>query len=139
MKPFINSKDYMDPLQKLISLEKEARDFGFEWPHTDMILDQVISECEEIREAIKQDEPLHRIRDEIGDLLFSVISLCTFTHSDIESTLEVVTKKFETRLRCLKEIAQERGYDTLKGQDIKVLLDLGQQAKSSASKRSKGC
>jgi len=66
----------MNSLQQLILLEHEAREFGFDWPNIGMILDQAISECDEIKDALAQDEPDHRIQEEIGDLLHTAVSMC---------------------------------------------------------------
>ena len=68
----------MNALQKLIYLEQDAREFGFDWPDQFMILDQIIDECREVREEIDQDSNREKLQEEIGDLLHSVISLCIF-------------------------------------------------------------
>ena len=46
----------MSALKNLILLEKDARDYGFDWSDYDMILEQVIDECREIKEAINNGE-----------------------------------------------------------------------------------
>ncbi|XVN40450.1 MAG: palindromic element RPE2 domain-containing protein [Rickettsia endosymbiont of Argas persicus] len=48
----------MNALKNLILLEKDARDYGFDWSDYDMILEQVIDECREIKEAIENDETI---------------------------------------------------------------------------------
>lgn len=42
-----------NPLQNLILLKKDARGYGFDWPDHEMILEQAIAECREIKEAIR--------------------------------------------------------------------------------------
>ncbi|WP_164503836.1 nucleoside triphosphate pyrophosphohydrolase family protein [Rickettsiales endosymbiont of Stachyamoeba lipophora] len=42
----------MNPLNKLLEIERQAADFGFNWPGLQMIFDQIASECDEIKESI---------------------------------------------------------------------------------------
>lgn len=116
-------------LQKILAIEKDARDFGFDWPNIDMIIDQTISECEEIRDAVNNNEPKHRLHEEIGDLIHTAISLCYFAGFDTEETLLKASKKFTARMDALKVIAKQRGLDNLKGQDINFMLELWKSAK----------
>ncbi|WED43059.1 GNAT family N-acetyltransferase [Legionella cardiaca] len=118
-----------DPLHELVSIEKDARQFGFEWPNEGMIIEQAISECEEIKNAIIQSESSQRIQEEIGDLLHTAISLCLFAGFNPEETLRKITAKFTTRMQALKEIAKERGFVDLKGEPIAVLMELWVAAK----------
>ncbi|MDI9819013.1 MULTISPECIES: MazG nucleotide pyrophosphohydrolase domain-containing protein [unclassified Legionella] len=124
-------------LQTLISLEKDARDFGFDWPDQQMIIEQAISECEEISEAIAKGEGKERIQEEIGDLLHTAISLCLFSGFEPEQTLANVVDKFSSRLLALKEITKKQGLSTLKGQSIQFMMELWLEAKSSAQTTAK--
>jgi uncharacterized protein YabN with tetrapyrrole methylase and pyrophosphatase domain len=120
----------MSELQKLISLEQDARNFGFDWPDVEMILGQVRSECQEVREAIANNEGSSRIQEEIGDLISSVISLCLFAGFDVDKTLAKVNEKFGSRMESIKRLAKERGFDNLQGQSIEMMLELWQEAKA---------
>ncbi|MBN8827250.1 MAG: hypothetical protein J0H68_00910 [Sphingobacteriia bacterium] len=119
----------METIQQLIKVEKEAREYGFDWPNTEMIFEQIISECEEIKNSIKLEEGVKRIQEEIGDLMHAVYSLCIFMNCDPIETLKITTDKFETRFSILKKLAQEEGYNTLKGQNIDVLMKFWNEAK----------
>ncbi|WP_039458858.1 MazG nucleotide pyrophosphohydrolase domain-containing protein [Candidatus Jidaibacter acanthamoebae] len=121
-------------LDALITLEQDTREYGFDWPNQEMIIDQAISECEEIREAILHKEPPHRIREEIGDLLHTAISLCIFSGYDVKDTLANVNEKFEARMSALKKIANERGLEDLKGQPIEFMLELWREAKKQSKR-----
>jgi uncharacterized protein YabN with tetrapyrrole methylase and pyrophosphatase domain len=117
------------PLDALITLEKDARAFGFDWPDQATIIEQALSECQEITEAIQQQEPSHRIQEEIGDLLHTAISLCVFSGYNVEETLANIVEKFGSRMQALKELAQEKGFNTLKGQSFEFMLELWKEAK----------
>lgn len=116
-------------LNALISVEIAARNFGFEWPHKEMIIDQAISECHEIFDAINEGEPEERVQEEIGDLLHTAISLCIFAGFDVEQTLAKVTTKFAKRMTAMHELAKQRGLSSLSGQSMDFMLELWHEAK----------
>lgn len=119
----------MTELEKLIELEKDARAFGFDWPNEKMIIEQAISECDEICDAIDQDESKQRIQEEIGDLLHTAISLCVFSGYDVDETLAKVNNKFGKRMAILKEITKKRGLNDLHEQSFDLMLDIWKEAK----------
>jgi uncharacterized protein YabN with tetrapyrrole methylase and pyrophosphatase domain len=119
----------MSPLQKLIALERQTNLIGFDWPSTEMIIDQAISECDEIKRTIQMGEGRKRLQEEAGDLLHAAISLCVFEGLDVEETLEQVNRKFGARLEALQQIIKDRGFATLKGQSFDFLLELWEEAK----------
>lgn len=113
----------------LVQSEIEAREFGFDWTNTEMIIDQAISECEEIRQAIAENEPSHRLQEEIGDLLHTAVSICLFAGFDVEETLAKVNIKFNKRMQAIKNLTKQAGLSNLKGQSMVFMLDLWKQAK----------
>lgn len=116
-------------LNDLIAVEQDARNFGFEWPHKKMIIDQAISECHEIFDAINDGESEERIQEEIGDLIHTAISLCIFAGFDVEQTLAKVSTKFSKRMAAMHELAEKRGLSTLSGQSMDFMLELWHEAK----------
>jgi uncharacterized protein YabN with tetrapyrrole methylase and pyrophosphatase domain len=116
-------------LSRITELEKDSIDFGFCWPDEEAIIKHTISECEEIRDAIKHKEPSHRIQEEIGDLLYTAASLCIFAGFDVEDTFIKVADKFHNRMKKLKAITKEHGLDSLQGQSIEFMLKLWDEAK----------
>lgn len=123
------AKQLNNPLHELIIIENEARNFGFDWPHEEMIIEQALSECDEIREALANHEPSHRVQEEIGDLLHTAISLCLFAGFDPEQTLAKVATKFGARMEALKAIAKDQGLTSLKGQSTEFMMELWKMAK----------
>lgn len=122
-------------LTNLLHLEEDARTFGFEWPNELMIIDQVIDECREIREAIEKNEARERIQEEIGDLLHSAVSLSVFAGFDVEETLAKVNTKFGNRMHMMKKLTHELGLPNLKGQTIEFMLELWRKAKIMSDKK----
>ena len=118
-----------ETLNNITKLEKDAMEFGFCWPDEEAIIKHAISECEEIRDAIKHKEPSHRIQEEIGDLLYTSASLCIFAGFDIEDTFIKVADKFHNRMQKLKAITKEQGLNSLQGQSTEFMLKLWDEAK----------
>jgi uncharacterized protein YabN with tetrapyrrole methylase and pyrophosphatase domain len=116
-------------IEKLISLEKEARGFGFDWPDHNMVIDQAISESEEVRDAINSGESKERIKEEVGDLIHTAISVCMFLGFTVEETTDIVADKFAKRFGHVKNIANEQGFENLKGQTTEKLVEIWNEAK----------
>lgn len=116
-------------LKDVYFLEKDAADFGFKWPNYKMIIDQTISECHEIQSAIENQEGDQRIQEEVGDLLQAAVMLCYYLGFDAQETLTKANNKFADRMDRVKEAAKAAGYDTLKGQPHKVLMQLWNSCK----------
>lgn len=121
----------MDVLKEIVAAEKDAVDFGFTWPNSDMAIDQAADECREIKEALLEGNS-QKIQEEIGDLLHAGISLCVFAGFDVEETLCKAKDKFSARMAALKILAEERGFQSLEGQSTEVVLSLWKEAKKKA-------
>ncbi|MCE5295458.1 MAG: hypothetical protein LLF94_12725 [Chlamydiales bacterium] len=119
------------PLERLIDVEQDTRKYGFDWPDVDAVLDQIDSESREIRQAIAMNESQERIKEEVGDLLHGVISLCVFCEYDVEAILAAGADKFSRRMQLVKEAALKRGLTNLHNQTTEFMLELWQEAKDS--------
>lgn len=122
----------MDILEKIAYLEKNAYEFGFRWDTADQIMNQIESECEEIKEHLNEESPQDNkiaLQEEIGDLLHAVFSLCVFTGFNPKTTIEQSLTKFERRLCAVKLIAEENGLENLKGKTFDELMIVWDRAK----------
>jgi len=122
----------MDVLKKVLRLEKEADEFGFRWENTRQIMEQISSECAEIDEHLSDTltgDARALLQEEIGDLLHAVFSLCVFCDFNPQETLEKTVDKFERRLGAVKDLAGQRGLDTLNGHSFDELMTIWRQAK----------
>jgi len=94
----------MELLDKISALEEEASQFGFKWQSADQIMNQIHSECDEIKEHLDHDSSKANqtaLQEEIGDLLHAVFSLCIFCKLSPRVTLGQSLTKFERRLRAV--------------------------------------
>ena len=120
----------MDIIKKIVKVENQAKNFGFYWPNTDVIMDQIHSECQEIDELLKdKNSSPERLQEEIGDLLHAAFSLSVYCGHDPENTLEEALAKFEKRFIQTKNLAQEAGHKNLHGKNMKEMMAYWDKAK----------
>lgn len=110
-------------------LEKEAVLFGLQWETKAQIMTQIRSECLEIEEHLEAKDKRAALKDEIGDLLHAVFSLCTYCNFDTELTLRKSLDKFEHRLNAMKTIAKEQGLENLQDKAFDELMRYWELAK----------
>ena len=82
--------------QESIDLQLKARAIGLDWLDVDGVINKLNEETREVIEAINSGERT-AIKEELGDLLFTL--LCLSRHLEIcpEEILDLANKKFESR------------------------------------------
>ena len=73
---------------------------------------KIREEMEEIGVALNEHSESAKLRDELGDLLFSCVNLARHLGVDAESSLRAANTKFERRFRALERHVRNQG-DTL--------------------------
>ncbi len=114
-------------LMKAQKIQGKAKKAGFDWDDADGAFLKVAEETAELKEALANGNA-SRIEDELGDLLFSVVNVARFCHTDAETALEKATKKFTARYTIVERLAEEKGID-MKNSSIEVLDRLWEEAK----------
>ncbi len=89
-------------------LQKRAASVGFDWHSLEPVLDTLASEIEELREAVRLQQP-EAVADELGDLFFSCVNLARHLRLDAEQVLRQANRKFEQRFRLVEQLATEQG------------------------------
>lgn len=90
-------------LTRAIKLQKRAIRVGFDWPDVTGVLDKVREELAEVEEEINAPEiSQDRIKDEIGDLLFTVVNLARWAKVDPDGALRSCNNKFERRFKAME-------------------------------------
>lgn len=115
------------------SQEKAAR-VGFDWKDAKGPLAKIREELAELEEAVaaSDDTALDpHVKEELGDLFFSVTNLARHLKADSESALEGATAKFARRFRAVEAGAKEAGRD-LKGMSLAEMEALWDVAKGKA-------
>ena len=93
---------------KATRLQEKARQVGFEWDNRDQVWDKVTEETAELHEAVAANDP-HKIEEEFGDLMFSLINYARFLQIDAENALERTNKKFISRFTRMEQLALQQG------------------------------
>lgn len=90
-------------------LQKRAAKVGFDWPDVSGVVAKVNEELAEVTAAFDQGGDPARLRDEVGDLLFSCVNLARRLEVDAESALREASGKFERRFRQMEQNATVEG------------------------------
>ena len=116
--------------------EKAAR-VGFDWKDASGPMSKIDEELGELREEIAKlgdaDAPparKERVKEELGDLLFSVCNLARHLGVDSESALEGTTAKFARRFRAVEAGAKAEGRP-LKDMTLAEMDALWEKAKAT--------
>jgi len=114
--------------------EKAAR-VGFDWKDAKGPLDKIREELAELEAEIAvrpSDRPADsdRVKEELGDLLFSVTNLARHLKVDSESALEGTTAKFARRFRTVEQAAKSEG-KSLKDMSLAEMDALWDKAKAA--------
>jgi nucleoside triphosphate diphosphatase len=91
-------------------LQKKAMSTGFDWPEIQGVLAKVKEEIAELEEAIDGTSQDH-IKEELGDVLFSVVNLSRHLKIDSESALRAANEKFEKRFMLMEELIDKDAID----------------------------
>jgi tetrapyrrole methylase family protein/MazG family protein len=81
--------------------ERAAR-VGFDWPEIDGVLDKILEEIQEVRQAGEPD----LLAGEIGDLFFALVNLARWKNVDAESALRTTNVKFKSRFGFIEQGAK---------------------------------
>ena len=116
-------------LKRAQKLGKRMQRVGFDWPDTLSITEKIIEELDELRAELTTGD-MARLKEELGDLLFTVAQIGRRLGIDPEDALQKGNLKVERRFRALENQVRLDGQDIEKI-SISELETYWQQAKSS--------
>jgi len=90
-------------------LQKRAAKVGFDWSSVAGPMAKIGEELAEIEAELSAQPEPERLRDEMGDLLFSCVNLARHLGVDAESALRQANAKFDGRFRALETHLENRG------------------------------
>lgn len=93
-------------LARAHEVSKRAARAGFEWPDFEGVLDKVHEEVAELKEAIASGSK-EDVRDEIGDLLFTIVNIARWQKVDAEDALRVMLNRFQSRFQSMEETSSK--------------------------------
>ncbi|HOD18022.1 MAG TPA: nucleoside triphosphate pyrophosphohydrolase [Candidatus Cloacimonadota bacterium] len=109
--------------------QEKAASVGFDWEDHHPVLDKLQEEIGELNEALEEDNQ-EKIREEIGDVLFTVVNLARKLHIDAEAAVKETTRKFTKRFQSVEEQYRSDGKD-INEATLEELDTLWEKAKKS--------
>jgi MazG family protein len=100
------------PIKRALALQKKAAGVGFDWPDHEGVLQKLGEEIEELQKAVDSNDRDH-VREEIGDILFTVVNLARMLDVDCDNALEGTSAKFRKRFDKMEEMIVSDGLDLL--------------------------
>lgn len=97
-------------LMRSAKLQQKAAKVGFDWENVDGALEKLFEECEELKQAIENNDKANQ-REELGDVLFSAVNVARFLDIDSEHALYDACDKFTDRFSKVESLANKRGID----------------------------
>jgi nucleoside triphosphate diphosphatase len=114
--------------------QKKAARVGFDWDDAAQVLKKVEEEIEELRKAIsggvRED-----IKEELGDMFFSLVNLARKLDVDSETAAGGATRKFVQRFRAVEAeiVASGRTIEESSARELNALWDRHKRAERSES------
>lgn len=89
-------------------LQSRASRAGFDWDREAPVWDKVEEELEELARA-RRSESRRRVKEEMGDLLFTIVNLARFLDLDAEDALRSAAGRFARRFRAVERRLKQNG------------------------------
>ncbi len=119
--------DALPALMKSYKVQKKAADAGFDWDTIKGAFDKIKEETDELME-ISNHQDHEKQKEEIGDLLFSVVNASRFLDIDPEDALSNTIRKFISRFSYIESAAEHNG-KKLKEMNLDEMDALWEQSK----------
>ena len=119
-------------LMRADKVQKKAAKVGFDWDDVEGAFLKVSEELAELKEAVTMGVT-DNAREELGDLIFSVVNVSRFIKIDSEEALTCATDKFIDRFSKVEQMANERGLN-MKETSLEELDKLWDEAKKVSKK-----
>lgn len=120
---------HLGALQRGQRMQEKAARVGFDWPNVQGVLDKLTEELRELAEArrLAQDDP--RVREELGDVFFTLVNLARALGIDAETAMREANEKFYRRFAFMEERVNAEG-KSISDLSLDELEELWQLAKA---------
>jgi len=92
----------LPPILKAKKIQNKASKKGFDWNKSIDVIEKVEEELKELKFEIQQNNNEY-IKDELGDLLFSIVNLSRHLGIDASEAINQANHKFVKRFRLMEE------------------------------------
>ncbi len=97
-----NIPDIIPALLRAYIISRRAAKVGFDWEKVDHVYEKLSEEIDELKKAEASGNP-DAVREEIGDLLFTVVNIARFHNVDPEDALRFTSNKFIRRFNYIEK------------------------------------
>ena len=105
---FANIPTSLPPILKAKKIQKKAAKKGFDWRESIDVIEKVEEELKELKHEIQQNNIVN-CKEELGDLLFSLVNLSRHLQIDASEAISHANHKFVKRFRLMeKEITKNK-------------------------------
>ena len=136
IKKKIKSKNILDGIEKnipsilrSIKIQKKVSSLNFDWPNHERVLIKLDEEFNELKSAINSKKE-DNIEEELGDVFFTLISLCRHLSKDPDNIIRKANNKFIKRFNEMENIVEDK---SIKWHDLneKQIINLWNKAKKN--------
>lgn len=106
------AKGMLDSIPKALPALLQAQEYqdraahvGFDWPDIEGVVDKLMEEWEEVKQAETPEER----EDELGDLLFAMVNLVRWYKANAETVLRQTNRRFKQRFAHIEQSARAQG------------------------------
>lgn len=96
---------YLPSLIKAEKIQNKAALVGFDWDNVDDVLKKIEEEYQELLDEHEVGN-IKYIKEELGDLLFSIVNLARFLNIDPEEALNCTNQKFINRFEFMEDYSK---------------------------------
>ena len=108
-------------------IQEKAASIGFDWDASEPIWAKIKEEINELKVAHQKND-INNIKEEIGDVLFSVVNLARYLNIDAESSLRKTIVKFESRFKKIEKHFEKMNVD-IKDVSLEEMDEIWEKAK----------
>lgn len=91
----------MPSLLRAYTVTRRAAKTGFDWNHIENIYEKLFEEIEELNRA-QSEQNKQSMKEEIGDILFTMVNISRFLNIDPEDALRLTIEKFIRRFSYIE-------------------------------------